>query len=105
METHVTGENFEKEVLNSPLPVLLDFWAPWCGPCQLLAPHVEAVAKAYEGKLKVCKLNVDDAQEIATKFTVMNIPTVILFKGGQVMEKRVGVMNKAQLQKFFQSYL
>jgi thioredoxin 1 len=105
METHVTGENFEKEVLNSPLPVLLDFWAPWCGPCQLLAPHVEAVAKAYEGKLKVCKLNVDDAQEIATKFTVMNIPTVILFKGGQVMEKRVGVMNKAQLEKFFQSYL
>jgi thioredoxin 1 len=91
--------------LNSPLPVLLDFWAPWCGPCQLLAPHVEAVAKAYEGKLKVCKLNVDDAQEIATKFTVMNIPTVILFKGGQVMEKRVGVMNKAQLEKFFQSYL
>lgn len=105
MEIAVTSINFKKEVLNSKLPVLVDFWAPWCGPCKMIAPQIKAIAKQYEGKLKVCKLNIDEASEIATVYTVMSIPTVMLFENGKIMEKRVGVINKKDLEKFIDPYI
>ncbi|MDD5195355.1 MAG: thioredoxin [Candidatus Omnitrophica bacterium] len=105
METQITSKNFEAEVMESKIPVLVDFWAPWCGPCQMIAPHVAEVAKQHKGKLKVCKLNVDEAQEIATKYTVMSIPTLMIFKDGKIMDKRVGSMTKRDIDKFLQAYL
>lgn len=105
MEIAVTNINFKKEVLSSKLPVLVDFWAPWCGPCKMIAPQIKAIAKQYEGKLKVCKLNIDEASEIATAYTVMSIPTVMLFENGKIMEKRVGVINKKDLEKFIDPYI
>ena len=105
MEINVNTANFKKEVIDSEIPALVDFWAPWCGPCQMIAPQIEELAKAYSGKLKVCKLNVDQAPEVATQYTVMSIPAVMLFKAGNVMGTRVGVMNKKELEKFIRPYL
>ncbi|MCP4652416.1 MAG: thioredoxin [Candidatus Omnitrophica bacterium] len=105
METEVTTENFEAEVINSDKPVLVDFWAPWCGPCKTIAPHVASIANDYQGKVKVCKINIDDSGSIATRFTVMSIPTVMLFKEGKIMEKRVGAIAKAELEKLIQPYI
>ena len=97
MEVEVTDENFKAEVLDAKIPVLVDFWAEWCMPCKMLAPVVEAIAKEYEGKLKVCKLNVDDAPVTATQYSVMSIPTLLLFKEGKVVDKIVGVVPKAAI--------
>ena len=105
MELELTGENFEQEVVNSPLPVLIDFWAPWCGPCRMIAPHIKEIADAYEGKIKVGKVNVDDNSDLATKYTVMSIPTVIIFKDGKIMEKKVGGMGKSDLEKLIHPYI
>jgi thioredoxin 1 len=95
----ITGsdDTFEAEVLKSELPVLVDFWAPWCGPCHMIAPVVEEIAKAQQGKLKVVKMNVDDNNQAAQTYGIMAIPTLILFKGGQLKEKFVGVLPKAKL--------
>ena len=90
----VTNDNFEQEVLRSPEPVIVDFWAPWCMPCKMIAPIVEEVKEYYNGKCKVVKLNIDDAMEVATKFGVMNIPTVIFFKDGREVTRVVGVASK-----------
>lgn len=87
---NLTRDNFEEEVINSKLPVLVDFWAVWCGPCQMQGPVVEEVAKALEGKLKVAKLNVDEEGELAQRYSVMSIPTLILFRDGEVAKKEVG---------------
>ena len=87
----VNTADFDKEVLQSDVPVLVDFWAAWCGPCRAIAPHVDAVAQEYSGKAKVVKLNVDDAPEIAGRYGVQSIPTLIIFKGGQKVGEMVGV--------------
>ncbi len=95
----ITGsdDTFDAEVLKSDLPVLVDFWAPWCGPCQIIAPVVEEIAEAQKGKLKVVKMNVDENSQAPQAYGIMAIPTLILFKGGQLKEKFVGVLPKAKL--------
>ena len=94
---HLTEKNFEEEVMKSPLPVLVDFWAEWCGPCRMIAPIVDEIANEYNGKLKVAKLNVDEAQELAIKYGVMSIPTLMVFKQGKVVDQVIGAMSKDQL--------
>jgi thioredoxin 1 len=101
----VTSENFATEVLQSPLPVLVDFWAAWCGPCRAVAPTVEALASEYAGKLKVVKLDVDEAGDVAGQFGVQSIPTLILFKGGQPVERLVGNVPKPAIVSKIQQYL
>ena len=105
MAIELKTDNFTEEVMDSKLPVLVDFWAPWCGPCKAVAPHLEQLADECSGKMKVCKLNVDDAPQVATQYAVMSIPTLMIFAKGKVAEKRVGVMNKEDLEKFIQPYL
>lgn len=105
MEIKLNNANFKEVVIDSNLPVLVDFWAPWCGPCRMIAPHIEELAKSYDGKLKICKLNIDEAPEIATQYAIMSIPAILLFKAGNVMSKRVGAMSKPELEQFIQPYL
>jgi len=95
----VTDGSFESEVLKSELPVLIDFWAPWCGPCKAISPVVDELAKEYGGRLKVVKMNVDDNPQTPSKYGVRGIPNLILFKGGQVKDQIVGAAPKAQLVK------
>ena len=94
-----TDAAFDQDVLNSDLPVLVDFWAPWCGPCRAMSPTVDAVAAEYEGRIKVGKLNTDENQATAMRYQVRGIPTLLLFKGGRVVDQRVGAMPKAELVK------
>ena len=98
-EIQLTDANFEQEVLKSALPVLVDFWAPWCGPCRMLGPVIEEMAKDYAGKVKVCKLNTDEAQDTAAKHNISAIPTILLFKGGKVVQELVGMQKKEELKK------
>ena len=93
----VTEENFKTEVADSALPVLVDFWADWCGPCKMIAPILEEVSNDLAGKLKVAKVNVDDCQGLAGKFNIMSIPTMIIFKNGEAVQQIVGAMSKDQL--------
>ncbi|HQP09756.1 MAG TPA: thioredoxin [Candidatus Omnitrophota bacterium] len=94
---HVTSENFNEEVINSDLPVLVDFWAEWCGPCRMIGPVIEEISKDLQGTLKVAKVNVDEAQDIAGQYRIMSIPTMLLFKGGEIVTQVVGAMSKEQL--------
>ncbi|MFA6560489.1 MAG: thioredoxin [Verrucomicrobiia bacterium] len=97
--TQVTIANFDAEVLKSPLPVLVDFWATWCGPCKMIAPVLDELAVEFAGKAKIVKCNVDDAGELASQYRVTSIPALIMFKGGQVVAQAVGAKPKKELQK------
>jgi len=96
-EVILTKENFEAEVLNSDIPVLVDFWASWCGPCMMLSPVISELAEEFEGKLKVGKVNVDEQNELAMQYRVASIPTLLLFENGQLTKTSVGFMPKADL--------
>ena len=93
-----TDQNFDQEVLKSDKPVLVDFWAPWCGPCQAMGPIIEELANEYEGKVKVGKINVDENAQTAEKYEIMSIPSLKIFKGGQVIEELVGMQAKENLK-------
>jgi thioredoxin 1 len=95
----LTNENFNEEVIESNMPVLVDFWATWCGPCKAFSPTIDELAGDYEGKCKIAKLNVDEAGEIAQKFRVMSIPTVIIFKNGESVNRLTGAKPKSELTK------
>ncbi|MGE0267931.1 MAG: thioredoxin [Candidatus Omnitrophota bacterium] len=95
--THLTEQNFKAEVINSKIPVLVDFWAEWCGPCRMIAPIIDELAKDLNGRLKVTKLNVDEAQALAAEYNIMSIPTILIFKGGELVEEIVGAMSKEQM--------
>ncbi len=101
MEIVITNENFEKEVINSEIPVLVDFWATWCGPCRMLAPVLEQLATEYDGKIKVGKVNVDEQMALAVKFRVESIPTLMLFKNGELVKKSLGFMEKDEIVSLF----
>ena len=98
-EVELTNDNFQDEVLQSDVPVLVDFWAPWCGPCHMMAPLLQELAEQYQGKVKVGKLNVDQAGEVASNYAITAIPTLLLFKGGEVVDNFIGVTPKDDLKK------
>jgi len=100
---HVTDDTFDPEVLKSDTPVLVDYWAEWCGPCKSIAPILDEVAKEYEGRLKIAKINVDENQGVPAKFGIRGIPTLMLFKNGNVEATRVGALSKSQLTAFLDS--
>ncbi|MCD6134948.1 MAG: thioredoxin [Candidatus Omnitrophica bacterium] len=104
-EVILNDNNFEQEVIKSDIPVLVDFWAPWCAPCMMIAPVIEELAQEYEGQLKVCRLNVDEVPQAASRFQIMAIPSLLIFKEGQPVEKIVGVIPKERIVSKLQAYL
>ncbi len=101
----VTDENFDDEVIQSDIPVLVDFWAEWCGPCKVIGPTIDALAADYQGKVKVAKLNVDDSPETAGRFGVRSIPTLIVFKDGEAQQATIGVRPQGQLAELVEKYI
>jgi thioredoxin 1 len=102
---HLSDASFESTVLNSKQPVLVDFWAEWCGPCKMIAPVLDEAASTYEGKLQITKMNVDENRDIPAKFGIRGIPTLMLFKDGQLAATKVGSLSKAQLTEFIDQQL
>jgi thioredoxin 1 len=100
---HVTDDSFEPQVLQSDVPVLVDYWAEWCGPCKQIAPILDEVAKEYQGRLKVAKINVDENRQVPARFGIRGIPTLMLFRNGNVEDTRVGALSKSQLTAFLDS--
>ena len=104
MEVQITSENFES-LKNGQQPLVVDFWATWCGPCRMVAPVIAELAKEYDGRIVVGKCDVEENEELAVEFGIRNIPTILFFKGGEVVDKIVGAVNKAKLDEKFQSML
>ena len=104
-EVTITTSNFESEVLNSDVPVLIDFWAEWCMPCKMIAPVLEEIAQDYDGKLKIGKLDVDSEGELAMKFSVQSIPTLMVFKGGEEVARKVGAVPRPAIEELFRDHV
>lgn len=102
---HLNDSNFKKEVLESNLPVLVDFWATWCGPCKMIAPIIEELAREYANKIKVAKLDIDEGSQVANRYGVMSIPTIMFFKGGKISSHAVGALGKSELKKRIEEVL
>jgi thioredoxin 1 len=102
---HVTDSSFDADVMKSDQPVLVDYWAEWCGPCKMIAPILDEVSNAYKGKLQIAKMNVDENRDIPAKFNIRGIPTLMIFKGGELAATKVGAMSKAQLTAFIDQQL
>ncbi len=98
-EIEITEANFEQEVIKSEIPVLVDFWAPWCGPCKMLEPTTKELSEEYAGKIKICKLNTDDSPEIASRYQITAIPTIMFFKAGKQVNELVGLHPKNEIKK------
>ena len=103
--THTSDASFQADVLDAGTPVLVDYWAEWCGPCKMIAPILDEVSKDYDGKLRVAKMNVDENRDVPSKYGIRGIPTLILFKDGQLAATKVGALSKAQLTAFLDSHL
>jgi thioredoxin 1 len=101
----IQSGNFEDEVLKSPVPVLVDFWAEWCGPCKVIGPILDQVAEEYAGKLKVCKINVDEENELAGQHGIVSIPTLVVYKDGKIVRQQVGSIPKVQIEALFAEYI
>ena len=102
---HTSDANFDNDVLKSSVPVLVDYWAEWCGPCKMIAPTLDEIAKDYQGKLKIAKVNVDENPQVTQKFGIRSIPTLMIFKDGSVQAQKVGAMSKSQLSAFIETNL
>ncbi|MCS6776690.1 MAG: thioredoxin [Chloroherpetonaceae bacterium] len=100
-----SSANFEEQVLKSPIPVLVDFWASWCGPCQMIKPHIDAIAEEYAGRVRVGKVNLDEEREIAERYDIMSIPTLLFFKDGKVVDQIVGAVPKSTIASKLENLL
>lgn len=102
---HITDSSFDADVMKSDKPVLVDYWAEWCGPCKMIAPILDEVSRDYEGRVQIAKMNVDENREVPAKFGIRGIPTLMLFKGGELAATKVGAMSKAQMAAFLDAHL
>ncbi|MCL2558023.1 MAG: thioredoxin [Treponema sp.] len=102
---HITNGSFEAEVLKSPLPVLVDFWAPWCGPCKMIGPILDQIAEEYDGKIKIAKVNTDEEAELAQRHDISSIPTLVIYKGGEIVARQTGSLPKRGVEAFFADYI